>query len=339
MEPPASPKVASPKVSSHWTPYFVSSDTQETREIVGRSVIAHTLKHTAQRKRPVTARFRSATLGNCIFFDLAYSMFGEAEAAIHVPRMENIFLFEMNLEGEMEVGQASPSRPFRPGEIYMINANAPHAKVWRSGGRQMMIKIHQNDMEAAVERLTHMPLSEPLRFATAPQPATGTAATLCGLVDVIVADMELERSVLAGAEGVGTERMLLDLMLHAIPSNYSHLLANPAPRIRPRHVRRAAEYIHVHSAGTIALDDLVRASGVSARTLHAGFRKYYGVPPMTYVRNVRLDRARLRLTQPGSGDVSVTGVALDCGFAHLGKFSRAYRDRFGELPSETLRSL
>ena len=107
--------------------------------------------------------------------------------------------------------------------------------------------------------------------------------------------------------------------------------------MRPRHVRFAAEYIHTHSANPIRLNDLVAASGVSKRSLHAGFRRYYGVPPMIYLRNVRLDLARLRLSREG-GAKSVTDIALECGFTHLSKFAEAYKDRFGELPSETLRN-
>ncbi len=35
---------------------------------------------------------------------------------------------------------------------------------------------------------------------------------------------------------------------------------------------------------------------------------------------------------------SVTDVALECGFSHLGRFSTRYRALFGESPSETGRS-
>jgi transcriptional regulator GlxA family with amidase domain len=57
---------------------------------------------------------------------------------------------------------------------------------------------------------------------------------------------------------------------------------------------------------------------------------------MTYLRNVRLDRARLRLSDVHAAEASVTAIALECGFGHLGKFAAAYRERFGEQPSETL---
>jgi AraC family transcriptional regulator, ethanolamine operon transcriptional activator len=37
------------------------------------------------------------------------------------------------------------------------------------------------------------------------------------------------------------------------------------------------------------------------------------------------------------GSTTVSAQALNWGFWHFGDFSRAYKDCFGELPSETLR--
>ncbi|MGA7940637.1 MAG: helix-turn-helix domain-containing protein, partial [Bradyrhizobium sp.] len=36
-------------------------------------------------------------------------------------------------------------------------------------------------------------------------------------------------------------------------------------------------------------------------------------------------------------DVRVIEIAFDLGFAHLGRMARAYRAKFGESPSATLR--
>jgi transcriptional regulator GlxA family with amidase domain len=57
---------------------------------------------------------------------------------------------------------------------------------------------------------------------------------------------------------------------------------------------------------------------------------------MSYLRNVRLDHCRRLLV---AGTASVTDVAQQCGFTHLGRFSAAYKERFGELPSHTLTGL
>jgi AraC-like DNA-binding protein len=42
------------------------------------------------------------------------------------------------------------------------------------------------------------------------------------------------------------------------------------------------------------------------------------------------------LARPVPG-ASVTAVAMNFGFFHLGRFATSYRKRFGESPSETLR--
>lgn len=57
---------------------------------------------------------------------------------------------------------------------------------------------------------------------------------------------------------------------------------------------------------------------------------------MMLLRRVRLAQARADLEAPGH-NTSVTTVAYDCGFSHLGRFAREYARRYGESPSETLR--
>ena len=181
-----------PASNGHWTPYFVSSDTQETRQIVGQNIVSHSLEHRSRQKRPVTVRYRTANVGTLGFNEMAYSMFGEGEATIRVPNMSNIYLCEVNLGGEMAVGQAQATKPFRPGEIYMINANAPHAKIWQTDGHQMMIRIHQTDMESALERRIGMPVRDPLVFEATPHAATGAVATLAKLIELLGSDLERE---------------------------------------------------------------------------------------------------------------------------------------------------
>ena len=83
----------------------------------------------------------------------------------------------------------------------------------------------------------------------------------------------------------------------------------------------------------ISLEDLARAAGVSSRTLHMHCKREYGVGPMVWLRNLRLDAARRQLNS--LPNCQVTKVAMDYGFGHLGRFSAYYRERFGELPRET----
>ena len=78
------------------------------------------------------------------------------------------------------------------------------------------------------------------------------------------------------------------------------------------------------------------AAHVSERRLRRAFVHEYGVPPARFFRRWALDRARRHLLEQGDDFTSVTRVALDLGFRHLGRFAAYYRSQFGELPSATL---
>ena len=99
---------------------------------------------------------------------------------------------------------------------------------------------------------------------------------------------------------------------------------------------RAEELIRSHPERPITVGDLIATSGVSARTLFEGFRRFRGTTPMALLRTVRLERVRAELeTVPPSENIA--GIAFKWGIVHLGRFARDYRRRFGELPSHTLR--
>ncbi|MFN3439577.1 MAG: AraC family transcriptional regulator [Acidovorax sp.] len=92
-------------------------------------------------------------------------------------------------------------------------------------------------------------------------------------------------------------------------------------------------YMRSRLCAPVALEDLARAAGVSVRGLNMLCQRHHGESPMALLRNLRLDAVRARLQQrPGH---CVTDAALEFGFGHLGRFSSYYRERFGELPSQT----
>lgn len=79
---------------------------------------------------------------------------------------------------------------------------------------------------------------------------------------------------------------------------------------------------------------LSRVAGYSERRVRAAFKEITGVSPMRFMRSRALHEVRLDLL---SGTApSVTDAALMWGFTELGRFSRLYRNQFGELPSRTL---
>jgi transcriptional regulator GlxA family with amidase domain len=83
--------------------------------------------------------------------------------------------------------------------------------------------------------------------------------------------------------------------------------------------------------------DLCKVAAVSERTLEYAFKEIMGLTPVNYLARLRLHRVRQALLAASPGSTTVTIEALNWGFWHFGEFSRAYKECFGERPSETLR--
>jgi len=102
-------------------------------------------------------------------------------------------------------------------------------------------------------------------------------------------------------------------------------------------VKAAEDYALSHIDDRVYVGDLCRAAATSERALEYAFKKVMGLTPVAYLTRLRLHRVRRALLAATQGSATVSALALDWGFWHFGDFSRAYKDCFGELPSETLR--
>jgi AraC family ethanolamine operon transcriptional activator len=83
--------------------------------------------------------------------------------------------------------------------------------------------------------------------------------------------------------------------------------------------------------------DLCIELHVSERTLRYGFQEYFGMSPMTYLKVQRLNGVRRHLKTATVNQATVTDIAVQWGFWHMGQFAKDYKKMFGECPSETLR--
>jgi AraC-like DNA-binding protein len=109
-----------------------------------------------------------------------------------------------------------------------------------------------------------------------------------------------------------------------------------ASSVAVRRVRAAEDFMLANLSEILTVADVARELGLSVRTLELAFRSVHDVSPHRYLASLRLAVSRrLLLSDPDVN--SVTETCLACGIGHAGRFATAYRQRFGETPSETLR--
>ncbi|HEV2061406.1 MAG TPA: helix-turn-helix domain-containing protein [Solirubrobacteraceae bacterium] len=89
--------------------------------------------------------------------------------------------------------------------------------------------------------------------------------------------------------------------------------------------------VATHGATPIA--ELVRASGWSRRHFTTSFTRAAGLPPKTFARVLRFDRAKAQLGRPG---LSLAGIALQCGYYDQAHFNRDFRAFAGLTPTELM---
>ncbi len=94
---------------------------------------------------------------------------------------------------------------------------------------------------------------------------------------------------------------------------------------------RVFAYIEQHLDESLSVEELSKVAHFSKFHFHRQFSQYVGLGVAAYVRLLRLRRASYRLA---FGCERVIDIALEAGFESPEAFSRAFRQAFGQSPSQ-----
>jgi LacI family transcriptional regulator len=101
-------------------------------------------------------------------------------------------------------------------------------------------------------------------------------------------------------------------------------------------INRMVRHIRDHACDGLTAEALARRFPVSRRTLSRRFQEYVGHPPGEEIRRTRLRQARRLLTET---DLSLTEIAMACGFADLSHMDRSFRSALGITPGSVRQGL
>ncbi|MFE0132158.1 AraC family transcriptional regulator [Streptomyces sp. NPDC059037] len=210
---------------------------------------------------------------------------------------------------------------------------------WTGDCRILAVKMDRDALERRLEQLLGRSFRTPLTFAPELDTTRGPGRSWARLVTTVVADLRDDPDTLMASPLVAAplQEAVLNGMLLAADHPFRAELAAPAQRLRPAPVKRAMDAVQQRPDHPFTPAGLAAEARVGVRWLQEAFRRYVGMSPMAYVRDVRLNRVHHELRAAEPGAVNVSDVAHRWGFSHLGRFAEQYRARFGELPSQTLR--
>ena len=159
---------------------------------------------------------------------------------------------------------------------------------------------------------------------------------------------EIDDAVISCGGGVAT----LDLMLDLIGRHYGEALANEVanalvhtrrPGDRPQRLdsrptpgepslsARIIDLMERNLDFPLSPAELTERLGISVRSLERHCQRHFRETPMQLYLLIRLQAARNFLFYE---DMSLKDVSIACGFSYPSVFSRAFRDHFGQTPSD-----
>lgn len=104
----------------------------------------------------------------------------------------------------------------------------------------------------------------------------------------------------------------------------------PQAAATPAGVLRAQALLEDNPRHDWKLEELARLAGLSPNYLSTVFRRTFGMPPMRYLLDCRINHARHLLH---ASDLSITAIAAELGFSSLQHFSTRFREHTGTSPS------
>jgi hypothetical protein len=180
-----------------------------------------------------------------------------------------------------------------PGEGLVFSPGAPAEISWSAGCEQLCLMIPRACLEVELEQLLGRSLGGRLAFdfvADLHSPLGRRWRTVLNLlVDELDHPTDMGRNPLVGRH---IEGLVLDGLLLGLPHNHS------GGAIGDRHVRlgsaisRAVELIEERPSEPWTTVRLATEVHLSARAIQEGFRRDLDTTPMTYLRQIRLRRAR-----------------------------------------------
>jgi len=97
-------------------------------------------------------------------------------------------------------------------------------------------------------------------------------------------------------------------------------------------INRVTDYIRAHLNGDLCLDTLARVANFSPYHFHRVFRGLTEETLNTFIRRIRAETAAMKLIN--NPKMTITSIAMHCGFSSSAAFAREFKIFFGMSASQ-----
>ncbi|MCK1756500.1 AraC family transcriptional regulator [Bradyrhizobium sp. 137] len=312
-----------------------TDDVDEAAEQIGRIFCPHDLKPMCARAAGFSARHNCAAFDG---FSINYVAYG-GSVSIDPGCLERFFLVQVPLTGSASIRagicelDAAPDRT-----ASLLSPTIPTRMIWADCAQAILLldrRLVEQRAAALSGRAASTMEFDPVIDLDAPS-GRALRASLAELITL--AERFGPAGRLSAVAMADWREVLLDHLLNGQRHGLSDAIrtfSGQAERL-PRALRVARDHLADNAGEPLDLAQLACASGIGIRALQLGFRRHFGLSISQMLLDMRLASLHVRLAH-AAPDASITEIAFDLGFTHLGRMAGAYREKFGESPSATLR--
>jgi AraC-like DNA-binding protein len=317
----------------------VSTDSvDDAAEAIGRIFCPHELAPAGASTSEFFALHNCATFGGLSVNYVAYG----GSVSIDPGCLERFFLLQIPVQGSARIQTASRDVATAPGvNASLLSPTIPARMTWEGSCAQIILLVERRLLEQRAAALSGKPIGavefDPMVDLS---PAGSGALQSQVLAFVDLAERLGPQRTLSPISAAALRETLLGGLLHGLRHSASDAMERfgGEREALPRPVRRAREFLDAHVEQPIDLAQMAEAAGIGIRALQLGFRRHFGTSISQMLLDIRLAHLNRRLTG-ASPDERIIDIAFELGFTHLSRMASAYRAKFGETPSATMRGM
>ncbi len=234
--------------------------------------------------------------------------------------LSDAFLLSLQLEGEIRGQQFGREITSGPGDIALVDAT-------RSWDVESFGQVSNITLKLPAEKLLAL-TDAPSDYCLQPFPRDdpNTRAVFAIIVAL--------RDAIEAAPDVGWDDAYEDVLMHAISTLFVKSSSVSETSIREETLRRKAiAYIERNLLDPgLSTEHIAGELSVSVRTIQRLFNDN-GLTPGRYILDRRIVVAG-ELLRSGEGPSKITDLAFSLGFNDLSHFTRVFRKKFGQSPTE-----
>jgi|GEM_PF-1046515 len=285
------------------------------------------------RKHPPRVRMGIVRLPSFDAMSVSYGCNMKAESLVAV---QNYFLITP-LHGELHRNHKQ-QKTLHNGQATLFSPGDELDLDWFHDTTSLIIRINRNTLHEFAEKVYGLtrPRTQ-IHLPTYLSLEEGAGLSITSMLQTLVTELDDENSLLS--QGVTTKmvsELLLTSLLHSNSDEFKKDIARGKFDNRVPHLQRAVDFIKANLEREISLSELTETSGTCARKLQSEFSKHYGMGPMSYIKQEKLNCLRDALLAANPHEATVGDIAARWGFYHASNLSQIYRKQFGESPSATL---